>query len=66
MGCHALLQGVLLTQRLNLHLFSLLHWQEGPLLLEQPFSQVALKTTVTRHPWPLASSLFSQRRTQGR
>ena len=32
-------KGVLLTQRLNLHLFSLLHWQEGPLLLEQPFSQ---------------------------
>ena len=26
-GCHALLQGIFLTQRLNTHLLSLLHWQ---------------------------------------
>ena len=26
-GCHALLQGIFLTQELNLHPLSLLHWQ---------------------------------------
>ena len=28
-GCHALLQGIFLTQGSNLHLFHLLHWQAG-------------------------------------
>ena len=28
-GCHALLQGIFLTQGLNLHLLGLLHWQVG-------------------------------------
>ena len=28
-GCHALLQGIFLTQGLDLHLLCLLHWQEG-------------------------------------
>ena len=31
MGCHALLQGVFLTQGQNLHLSRLLHWQAGSL-----------------------------------
>ena len=31
MGCHALLQGIFLTQGLNLHLLPLLHWQVGSL-----------------------------------
>ena len=31
MGCHALLQGIFLTQGLNLRLFCLLHWQVGSL-----------------------------------
>ena len=31
--CHALLQGIFLTQRLNLHLLGLLHWQLGSLPL---------------------------------
>ena len=31
MGCHALLQGIFLTQGLNLHLLHLLHWQVGSL-----------------------------------
>ena len=35
-GCLYLLQGILLTQGSNLHLLHLLHWQEGPLLLEPP------------------------------
>ena len=30
-GCRALLQGIFLTQGLNLHLFYLLHWQVGSL-----------------------------------
>jgi len=28
-GCHFLLQGIFLTQRLNPHLLCLLHWQAG-------------------------------------
>ena len=35
-GCHALLQGILPTQGLNLHLSSLLHWQVGSLPLVPP------------------------------
>ena len=38
-GCHALLQGVFLTQRWNLHLLGLLHWQEGPLPPGPSFTQ---------------------------
>ena len=30
-GCHALLQGIFLTQELNLHLLCLPHWQAGSL-----------------------------------
>ena len=36
MGCHALLQGIIPTQRLNLHLLCLLHWQADSLLLVLP------------------------------
>ncbi|KAB0336856.1 hypothetical protein FD754_025501, partial [Muntiacus muntjak] len=32
-GCHALLQGIFLTQGSNLALLCLLHWQTGSLLL---------------------------------
>ena len=32
-GCPALLQGIFLTQGSNMHLFCLLHWQVGSLLL---------------------------------
>ena len=35
-GCHALLQGIFLTQGSNLHFFRLLHWQAGSLPLELP------------------------------
>ena len=35
-GCHALLQGVFLTQGQNLHLSRLLHWQAGSLPLVPP------------------------------
>ena len=32
-GCHAILQGIFLTQGSNLHLLCFLHWQVGSLLL---------------------------------
>ena len=35
-GCHALLQGIFLTQGLILHLLCLLHWQVGSLPLVSP------------------------------
>ena len=34
-GCHILLQGIFLTQGLNLHLLCLLHWQENFFMLHQ-------------------------------
>ena len=34
--CHALLQGIFLTQGLNSSLLQLLHWQAGSLLLMSP------------------------------
>ena len=37
-GCLFLLQGIFLTQGLNSHLFSLLHWQEDSLPLSHPES----------------------------
>ena len=36
MGCHALLQGIFLTQGLNLRLLCQLHWQAVSLLLAPP------------------------------
>ena len=35
-GCHALLQGIFLTQGSNWHLLCLLHWQAGSLPLALP------------------------------
>ena len=35
-GCHALLQGIFLTQGSDLRLLCLLHWQEGSLSLMPP------------------------------
>ena len=35
-GCHALLQGIFLTQELNLHLLCLLYWLVGSLTLIPP------------------------------
>ena len=35
-GCHFLLQGIFLTQRLNPHLFRLLNWEAGCLPLAPP------------------------------
>ena len=40
-GCHALLQGIFPTQRLNLHLLRLLHWQAGSSPLVPPGKQIS-------------------------
>ena len=40
MGCHALLQGIFLTQRLNPRLFCLLHWQAGSLPLSYQDNEI--------------------------
>ena len=37
-SCHFILQGIFPTQRLNLHLLHLLHWQEDSLPLNHIFS----------------------------
>ena len=49
---HALLQGVILTQGLNLRLLCLLHWQEGSLALVQPGKPTDDETPV-KQPCPL-------------
>ena len=35
-GCHAFLQGIFLTQELNLHVLRFLHWQASSLPLAPP------------------------------
>ena len=45
-GCHALLQGIFLTQRLNPCLLSLLHWQTGSLPLSHLGSSLLFYTHV--------------------
>ena len=41
MGCHALLQGIFLTQGLNPHLLHILYWQAGSLPLVPPGKRVS-------------------------
>ena len=56
-GCHALLQGIFLTQGLNPSLLCLLHWQMGSLPLASPgnplssLSHCYFGVSVT-HWWP--------------
>ena len=45
-GCHALLQGIFLTQRLNWCLLCLLHWQVGSLPLAPPGKPEVLCSTL--------------------
>ena len=57
-GCHALIQVIFLTQRLNPHLLCLLHWQTGSLPLalsgkpisEVKWSEVAQSCLTLRDP----------------
>ena len=50
-GCHALLQGIFLTQESNPHLFCILHWQAGSLPLASPqFSSVAQSCLTLSDP----------------
>ena len=43
-GCHALLQGISLTQGSNPHLLHLLHWQAGSLPLVPPGKPLVAQT----------------------
>ena len=47
MNCHALLQRIFLTQRSNLHLLPLLHWEGGSLPLASPGKPLSVRT----HDW---------------
>ena len=50
-GCHALLQVIFTTQRWNLHLLYLLHWQRGSLPLTPPGkpNPISLGTYFNNH-----------------
>ena len=60
MGCHALLQGIFLTQELNLCLLHLLQWQAGSLLLIPPGKpHVSLPTGINLLSTPNSNSACS-------
>ena len=62
-GCHALLQGIFLTQGSSLHLLSLLHWQAGSLPLVPPEKPSCIHTYIqmyTHHLYQL-SPAFTHR-----
>ena len=66
-GCHALLQGTLLTQGSNLPLFCLLHWQVGSLPLAPPgkllfpYAQelISIGPNAWENPLQISASLLS-------
>ena len=49
LGCHALLQGIFPTQRLNPCLLSLLHWPTGSLPLAPPGKPNSLHRHIYMH-----------------
>ena len=61
-GCRFLLQGIVLTQELNLHLLCHLHWQAGPLPVDTwkaPLSIRGIQTfIVVRIPWLVVVSML--------
>ena len=50
MGCHFLLQGILLTQRSNPHIVHLLHWQADSLPLCHLGSPIWNSNSTTEYP----------------
>ena len=48
-GCHALLQGIFLTQGSNLHVLSLLQWQGGSLPQRHWYVFMCIDTHMLRH-----------------
>ena len=58
MGCHALLQGIFLTQGQNLHLLCLLHWQVSSLPLVPPWKPV--HCCITQQIWCVSHALFPE------
>ena len=57
-GCCALLQGIFLTQGLNLHLLPLLHWQAGSLPLAPPYKGKCYYLHFTEETFELQGSLI--------
>ena len=51
-GCHALLQGIFMTQGLNPHLLQLLHWQADSLSLAPPGKPYRFKAIPLKSPMP--------------
>ena len=61
-GCHALLQGIFLTQGSNPRLLCLLHWQVGSLPLVppgEPQTHIVLEKWDLKHPFLLHPPLFT-------
>ena len=58
LGCHALLQGLFLTEGLNLHLLRLLHWQVGSLSLVPPGKPSVLFKMIQPPLWPWETLLM--------
>ena len=56
-GCHAILQRNFLTQRSNLHLLCLLHWQEGSLPLVTPAKPIFSKASSQPTDWTQVSHI---------
>ena len=54
-GCHALFQGIFMTQGSNLHLLCLLHWQAGSLPL-LPHGEFLLHVTYNQFCFQFSSS----------
>ena len=50
-GCHFLLQGIFLTQGLNLCLLHLLHWQAGSILLNHQGSALKVWVRLSVDAW---------------
>ena len=54
--CHFLLQGIFLTQGLNLHLFCLPHWQGDSLsLCQKPYRQININFTLRLWTWAIST-----------
>ena len=55
-GCHALLQGIFLTQGSNPHLLCLLHWQTGSLPLAPLGKPLMLPKSLQKYRNPVPTS----------
>ena len=58
-GCYALLQGISLTQKLNLHLLRFLHWQAGSLPPPRHIPCENRKLKIYPHPRLHCSTIYN-------